>query len=245
MKRLLAPFCLIAALAASPAQAAVLIDTSSPPPTPSSGSYSGNDMGGGSKFGVVFTTGSGTSFTIESLSVFLRGQLSAIPSANVTVELFLGGAPTLANPLGAATATTQATLSLPGPGSIGSPSVIAPQVINTGGGAPWTLQASTQYFLALSTTTSSVAWVRASANTAAVASGITYNGWGGLSYGNPFNFNTPGGNAAPWIIVSDTASGGGGSSSVPDAGPGSALALLLGGLGLRQWRRARRTGAAA
>ena len=45
--------------------------------------------------------------------------------------------------------------------------------------------------------------------------------------------------------MSDTASGGGGSSAVPDAGPGPALALLLGGLGLRQWRRTRRTGAAA
>jgi len=244
VKPLLAPFCLIAALAASPAQAAVLIDTSSPPPTPSNGSYTGYSMNS-SKAGVVFTTGSGTSFTIESLSVFLRGGLAAIPSATVTVELFLGGAPTVANPLGAATATKQATLSLPATGSIGSPSVIAPQVINTGGGASWTLQASTQYFLALSTTTSGVVWVKASSNTAAVASGITYNGWGGLSSGNPYNFDTPGGNPAPWIIVSDTASGGGGSSAVPDAGPGPALALLLGGLGLRQWRHTRRTGAAA
>jgi len=33
---------------------------------------------------------------------------------------------------------------------------------------------------------------------------------------------------------------GGGGSSVPDAGPGPALALLLGGLGLRQWRSSRR-----
>ena len=39
--------------------------------------------------------------------------------------------------------------------------------------------------------------------------------------------------------------GGGGGSSVPDAGPGPALALLLGGLGLRQWRSSRRARAAA
>ena len=38
--------------------------------------------------------------------------------------------------------------------------------------------------------------------------------------------------------------GGGGGSSVPDAGPGPALALLLGGLGLRQWRSSRRSRAA-
>ena len=36
-----------------------------------------------------------------------------------------------------------------------------------------------------------------------------------------------------------------GGSSVPDAGPGPALALLLGGLGLRQWRSSRRSRAAA
>ena len=39
--------------------------------------------------------------------------------------------------------------------------------------------------------------------------------------------------------------GSGGGSSVPDAGPGPALALLLGGLGLRQWRSSRRSRAAA
>ncbi len=39
--------------------------------------------------------------------------------------------------------------------------------------------------------------------------------------------------------------GSGGGSSVPDAGPGPALALLLGGLGLRQWRSSRRARAAA
>jgi hypothetical protein len=39
--------------------------------------------------------------------------------------------------------------------------------------------------------------------------------------------------------------GGGGGSSVPDAGPGPALALLLGGLGLRQWHSSRRARAAA
>lgn len=39
--------------------------------------------------------------------------------------------------------------------------------------------------------------------------------------------------------------GGGGGSSVPDAGPGPALALLLGGLGLRQWRSSRRARTAA
>jgi hypothetical protein len=32
---------------------------------------------------------------------------------------------------------------------------------------------------------------------------------------------------------------------VPDAGPGPALALLLGGLGLRQWHSSRRSRAAA
>ncbi len=36
-----------------------------------------------------------------------------------------------------------------------------------------------------------------------------------------------------------------GGSSVPDAGPGPALALLLGGLGFRQWRSSRRSRAAA
>ena len=36
----------------------------------------------------------------------------------------------------------------------------------------------------------------------------------------------------------------GGGSSVPDAGPGPALALMLGGLGLRQWRSSRRARAA-
>jgi hypothetical protein len=39
--------------------------------------------------------------------------------------------------------------------------------------------------------------------------------------------------------------GSGGGSSVPDAGPGPALALLLGGLGLRQWHSSRRSRAAA
>ena len=39
--------------------------------------------------------------------------------------------------------------------------------------------------------------------------------------------------------------GSGGGSSVPDAGPGPALALLLGGLGLRQWRSSRRARTAA
>jgi hypothetical protein len=42
-----------------------------------------------------------------------------------------------------------------------------------------------------------------------------------------------------------TFGGGGGGSSVPDAGPGPALALLLGGLGLRQWHSSRRSRAAA
>jgi hypothetical protein len=39
--------------------------------------------------------------------------------------------------------------------------------------------------------------------------------------------------------------GSGGGSSVPDAGPGPALALLLGGLGLRQWHSSRRSRATA
>jgi hypothetical protein len=39
--------------------------------------------------------------------------------------------------------------------------------------------------------------------------------------------------------------GSGGGSSVPDAGPGPVLALLLGGLGLRQWHSSRRSRAAA
>ena len=39
--------------------------------------------------------------------------------------------------------------------------------------------------------------------------------------------------------------GSGGASSVPDAGPGPALALLLGGFGLRQWHSSRRSRAAA
>jgi hypothetical protein len=39
--------------------------------------------------------------------------------------------------------------------------------------------------------------------------------------------------------------GSGGGSSVPDAGPGPALALMLGGLGLRQWHSSRRSRAAA
>jgi hypothetical protein len=65
---------------------------------------------------------------------------------------------------------------------------------------------------------------------------------------------TPGSNS--WVFTGTNGSGtviqdtitlniGGGGSSVPDAGPGPALALLLGSLGFRQWRASRRTRAAA
>ena len=245
-KRLLAPCCLLAALAGTPAGAAVLFETSDPAPSPSSGVYNGYATEN-TVYGFVFTTDSGTSITIESVSVLLRSRTSTpIASANVTVELFQASRPPsiLGLPSGSAIATKQATLNLPGEQGISSPSGDA-QSINTGGGSAWTLQASTQYFLAVSTTTSNVNWVTAatsSAGSAPAGSGITYNGHSLIINGNSYPFLQ---NEPVWIIVSDTAAGGGGSSSVPDAGPGPALAVLLGGLGLRQWRRTRRTGAAA
>jgi hypothetical protein len=63
----------------------------------------------------------------------------------------------------------------------------------------------------------------------------------GLTTGS-YDFN----NGADTIqLTVGSVGGSGGGSSVPDAGPGSALALLLGGLGLRQWHSSRRSRAAA
>jgi hypothetical protein len=63
----------------------------------------------------------------------------------------------------------------------------------------------------------------------------------GLTTG-PYVFN----NGADTIqLTVGSVGGSGGGSSVPDAGPGPALALLLGGLGLRQWHSSRRARAAA
>ena len=64
----------------------------------------------------------------------------------------------------------------------------------------------------------------------------------GITNGSSYVFNN-GGDTIRLTVGSGGGSGGG--SSVPDAGPGPALALLLGGLGLRQWRSSRRSRAAA
>jgi hypothetical protein len=248
MKRLLASCSILAALAAGPANAAVLLDSSTT--YPGFFSYS---MGTSEKTGVVFTTGS-SAITINNLSVLLKGSSAAVNNASVTVDLFRGSPTTLgaSSPSSSAAQATLTTnvnlLASAALTSVGSASSYATS-INTGGGTPWTLLANQQYFLAVSTTTSGVSWVyTATGSTPSVSSGIsTYDGWGGYLGASGTTRSFPNGNEVPWIIISDTASGGGGGggSSVPDAGPGPALALLLGGLGFRQWRASRRTRAAA
>jgi hypothetical protein len=247
MKRLLASCSILAALAAGPANAAVLLlDNSSP----TLSGFGGYGMGTSEKTGVVFTTGS-SAITINNLSVLLKGSSAAVNNASVTVDLFVGSPNTIggsSSPLSSAAQATLTTnvnlLASAALTSVAAASSYATS-INTGGGFPWTLAANQQYFLAVSTTTSDVTWVSSAGSTPSVSGGVTYNGWGGYFGTGGSALVFPNGNAAPWIIISDTASGGGGGSSVPDAGPGPALALLLGGLGFRQWRASRRTRAAA
>jgi hypothetical protein len=84
-------------------------------------------------------------------------------------------------------------------------------------------------------------YIFSSVNPTSLSSTMTFNSATFLSLGI-----TP--TATSAVFGNDTIQltfGGGGGSSVPDAGPGPALALLLGGLGLRQWHSSRRSRAAA
>ena len=88
-------------------------------------------------------------------------------------------------------------------------------------------------------------YVFSSVTPTSLSSTMTFNSATFLSLGlttGSYVFNN-GGDRIQLTVGSGGGSGGG--SSVPDAGPGPALALLLGGLGLRQWHSSRRARAAA
>jgi hypothetical protein len=88
-------------------------------------------------------------------------------------------------------------------------------------------------------------YIFSSVNPTSLSSTMTFNSATFLSLGittGSYVFNN-GGDTIQLTFGGGGGSGGG--SSVPDAGPGPALALLLGGLGLRQWHSSRRSRAAA
>jgi len=232
MKRTLAPFCLIAALAAAPASAAVvtLLDNTS----------SQYDQYGGlgpEGTGVSFTVGS-TSYTLKNFTFVLVNPFFSQGSENVTVELFVdtssGAGGTYPN-LGSspqASATVSATLN--------SPTTIN---FSPGTGNNWVVSANSNYALVFRHSGSEFSHLSTTDSNPSIS--ITGGGLNYYGYFFAFDSNvlptTTG--IQPWIEL--TGEPVVGSSSVPDAGPGPALALLLGGLGLQQWRRSRRTGAAA
>jgi hypothetical protein len=239
MKRLLAPFCLIAALAAAPANAAVVTLLDNTSVSVSTNSYV--DAGGTDWTAIVFTVGS-TAYTLTNLEVLLRSSSTTINGGDLTVELFNGAS---GQPTGASLASKTVT----GLTALSSGFTTADKTsmnLSTGStaGSNWQLSASQQYALVFRSTNSNMRLVTLNPDTVLSpgSSGLTYDGRS-FTVNSGSTWNGPFLSATPWMkLTGDTV---GGPSSVPDAGPGPALALLLGGLGLRQWRRARRTGAAA
>lgn len=238
MKRTLAPFCLIAALAAAPASAAVvtLLDNTS------AGLSTTNGLTASSRnISFAFTVGS-SAYTLTNLEIMLaKTSGSLLTSFDFTVELFGGAGGTPTGSVRAAKTSTSLTLLSQSSGLISSNSTSID--LTTGSTGSWQLLANQSYALVFSSTTST-RLVESAPDTlySTGTSGLTYNGRS-FSGDNGASWTGPFLGASTWMkLTSDT---GGGSSSVPDAGPGPALALLLGGLGLQQWRRTRRTGAAA
>lgn len=174
----------------------------------------------------------------------LVGAGSPISGGNVTVELFaLSGTGSAGGlPSGTALATKTVTgLNLPDYW-LGGLSATDATTINLSSASGWSLSPSQSYGLVFTTTSPGGLYV-APTTTGTISggsSGLTFLGRAGKFSVNPPYQTT---SDKSWLQVVSLS--GGGSSSVPDAGPGPALALLLGGLGLQQWRRTRRTGAAA
>jgi hypothetical protein len=246
MKRLIAPFCLIAALAASPAQAAVLLDNTS---LPISSSVLAGIPQGSYYRSINFSVGS-TAYTLGELRVLLTAIGGPI-TADLTVELFaysgtpgsgsIPGTPFTGSALASKTLTN---LSVPGNSGLAAADVRTID-LTSGSTGSWLVLANQSYGLVFSTPTANL-------NLATTTSGVPTGSAGLTVLGRTVNnvhgtFDLDATNMEPvWLQLSDSSSpSAGGSSSVPDAGPGPALALLLGGFGLRQWRRNRRTGAAA
>ena len=103
MKRLLAPVWLIAALAAAPANAAVVTLLDNTSVSVSTNSYV--DAGGTAWTAIVFTVGS-TAYTLTNLEVLLRSNGSQINGGDLTVELFNGAS---GQPTGASLASKTVT----------------------------------------------------------------------------------------------------------------------------------------
>ncbi len=239
MKRSLAPFCLIAALAAAPASAAVvtLLDNTSVGAS-TSGAAGASDT---NWTAIVFTVGSST-YTLTNLEVLLRSAGNIINGGDMTVELFNGAS---GQPTGTSLASKTVTgLTVLSTGVTTSDKTSINLSTGSTAGSNWQLSVSQQYALVFRSTNSDMRLVGSDPDTVLSpgSSGLTYDGrsftfTSGSTWGGPFFTGTP------WMKL--TGETGGGSSSVPDAGPGPALALLLGGLGLQQWRPTRCTGAAA
>jgi hypothetical protein len=239
MKRTLAPFCLIAALAAAPASAAVvtLLDNTS------AGLSTTNGLTASSRnISFAFTVGS-SAYTLKNLEIMLALSTGSTTSGDLTVELFAGAGGQPTGFMLVAKTSNSLTLSSQSSGLTSANKTSID--LTTGSTGSWQLLANQSYALVFSSTTST-RLVESAPDTlySTGSSGLTYvgrsfSGDNGASW-DPYG---PYLGASTWMkLTGETV---GGSSSVPDAGPGPALALLLGGLGVGQWRRTRRTGAAA
>lgn len=261
MKRQLAALSLLAALAAGPVGASVvLLDNTTNAPYsggPAPGTNNGIKAGDPNSTPTVssslsafgFDVGS-TSHTIDQIDVMVASITgSSVVNGDLTVRL-LKANNILDNPSNA-NVTEVASRTLTGLTFADITSLTSANAtsINTStsgtGTGSWTLATNTRYFLQFTSSNwNDARLVRAEpdAGYSTGTSGLTFVGryfssqWGN-SYGSVNQVNIP------WMKVQDLSSGGG--SSVPDAGPGPALALLLGGLGLRQWRSSRRSRTAA
>ena len=220
MKRLLASCSILAALAAGPANAAVvLLDNSS-------GTIGGTNLGTGGDWAAIgFTLGaSPANYTISEIQVLAGLQSgSTVNTGDLTVRLFAGNG---SQPTGTAVATKTMTGLTFKSSPVANDATIVDTTTGSASGSSWVLSASTNYFLVFSSSTS--AFALKSGDPYSTGGGVTSVGRsfstnGGSTWGGPFQ------SALPWLKV--TADGGsGGGSSVPDAGPGPALALLRGGL---------------
>jgi hypothetical protein len=233
MKRLICACSFLTALAA-PASAAVLLDN-----TGTVANYSAG-LGGGGRHAFTFTTSS--AWTITDLKVILAGN-NGSPQTNrtLTAELFSGAITPSSSVLATASATNLSLLARDD-ANLGTDDATTITAVGSG----WAISAGT-YTIALSTDFSGYL-ANTSISSYPTGAGVTYGGRyyspdDGATWNGPFTLSPPTTSATAWLQVSGTPAGGG--ASVPDAGPGPALALLLGGLGLRQWRLTRRAGAKA
>jgi hypothetical protein len=231
-KRLLAPCCLLAALAGTPASAAVvtLLD-STPGLLGSSGpTFSSTAVYNAFTFSVL----SG-SYTISQVDFAVENMNGS--TVTVALRQFTPGTPS-----GLVASSAQATNTTSAPFSSDSATAVTINTTSTGGNN-WVVSGGNSYALVFSSSGfggNTDRMLTTVNDTNYAISGFTSRpdaGWyqstnGGVTFAGPYT-------SSPYLKVLAT------SSSVPDAGPGPALALLLGGLGLRQWRRTRRTGAAA